>query len=93
MAISGVVGDKADPVERIILDFRNRALARSVADASADKIYITYGAAHFPGFLKDLQALDPAFKVTSLRWVRPMSLQDEPQAPANYPVTRPAVAK
>jgi hypothetical protein len=74
--------------DRLILDFRNQALARLVAESPAEKIYITYGAAHFPGFLKDLQARDPAMKVQSLRWVRPMSLPDEPQAPAGYPVTR-----
>jgi hypothetical protein len=59
-----------------------------VAGSPANKIYITYGAAHFPGFLKDLQALDPAMTVQSLRWVRPMSLPNEPQAPAGYTVTR-----
>lgn len=88
MSIAGSIGEKDATMERVILDFRNRALARFVAESSADKIYITYGAAHFPGFLKDLQALDPAMKVQSLRWVRPMSLPNEPQAPAGYPVTR-----
>jgi len=84
MAISGAIGDKDDPMERIILDFRNRALARSVAESPADKIYITYGAAHFPGFLKELKALDPAFNVQSVRWVRPMSIQSEPLAPRDW---------
>ena len=88
MSIAGVIGDKDPVMERIILDFRNRALAGFVAQSSADKIYITYGAAHFPGFLKDLQALDAGFKVQSIRWVRPMSLQNEPEAPMGYPVTR-----
>lgn len=88
MSIAGTIGKKDKTMERVILDFRNRALARFVAGSAADKIYITYGAAHFPGFLADLQTLDPAMKVQSLRWVRPMSLADEPQAPAGYPVTR-----
>lgn len=88
MSIAGTVGKKDATMERVILDFRNRALARSVANATATKIYITYGAAHFPGFLKDLQALDPAMKVQSLRWVRPMSIGREARAPAGYPVTR-----
>lgn len=88
MSIAGAIGKKDSAMERVILDFRNRALARFVADSSADKIYITYGAAHFPGFLKDLQALDPAIKVQSLRWVRPMSLPQETEAPAGYPVSR-----
>lgn len=88
LSVAGVVGEKDDPMEKVILHFRNRALARFVAQSPAEKIYITYGAAHFPGFLRDLQGLDPAMKVQSLRWVRPMSLPNEPQAPAGYPVTR-----
>lgn len=88
MSIAGLFGEQDATMERIILDFRNRALARFVANSPADKIYITYGAAHFPGFLRELQALDPAMRVQSLRWVRPMSLPDEPRAPAGYPVTR-----
>ncbi len=87
MTVSGLAGSDA-PKERIILDFRNKALARFVAQSPADKIYITYGAAHFPGFLKELQAIDPAIRVQSLRWVRPMSLPNEPEAPAGYPVAR-----
>lgn len=88
MSIAGTIGEKDVTMERIILDFRNHELARFVAESPADKIYITYGAAHFPGFLKDLQALDPAIKVQSIRWVRPMSIQNEPDAPRSYPVTR-----
>ncbi|MBY0362865.1 MAG: hypothetical protein K2X45_13245 [Phreatobacter sp.] len=88
MSIAGAIGEKDATLERVILDYRNRALARFVAESPAEKIYITYGAAHFPGFLKDLQALDPAMTVQSLRWVRPMSLASEPQAPRGYPVTR-----
>ncbi len=88
LTVSGAVAKRDATMERIILDFRNRALARFVAQSAADRIYITYGAAHFPGFLKELQALDPAMGIRSIRWVRPMSLPDEPQAPAGYPVTR-----
>jgi hypothetical protein len=88
MSIAGVIDEKDAAMERIILGFRNRALVRSVAESPAEKIYITYGEAYFPGFLEDLQALDPAMKVQSLQWVHPMSLPNEPQAPAGYPVTR-----
>ena len=63
-------------------------VSRLVGGWPANKTYITCGAAHFPGFLKDLQALDPAMTVQSLRWVRPMSLPNEPQAPEGYTVTR-----
>lgn len=88
MSIAGAIGEKDATMERIILEYRNRALARFVAQSAAEKIYITYGAAHFPGFLKDLQAFDPAMKIQSLQWVRPMTLPNEPQAPTGYPVTR-----
>ena len=86
MAMSGGLGKKDDEKEKIILTFRNKALAKFVAESKADKIYMTYGAAHFPGFLKDLTTLDPAWKVKSLRWVRPMSLPTDVEAPPNYPV-------
>ncbi len=71
MAISGALGDENTPTNRIIVDFRNRALARFVAESKADKIYITYGAAHFPGFFAELQRLDPAFSIRSIKGVRP----------------------
>lgn len=89
MAISGRLGND-DPVgNRIILDFRNRALARTVAESPADRIYITYGAAHLPGFLAELRRLDPAFEIRAIRGVRPMTLPDEVQL-APSAVTGPA---
>lgn len=78
MAVSGALGAQDDPTNRIILDFRNRTLARFVDESAADKIYITYGAAHFPGFLAELQKRDPKFVVRSVKGVRPMTLPDEP---------------
>jgi len=78
MAMSGALGAENNPTNRIILDFRNRALARFVADSKADKIYITYGAAHFPGFFAELQRLDPQYSIRSIKGVRPMVLPDEP---------------
>jgi len=47
-------------------------------DSKADKIYITYGAAHFPGFFAELQRLDPQYSIRSIKGVRPMVLPDEP---------------
>jgi hypothetical protein len=78
MAVSGSLGEEKDPANRVIVDFRNQTLARFVADSKADKIYITYGAAHFPGFLAELKKRDPAFAVRSVKGVRPMTLPDEP---------------
>lgn len=88
MSTAGLIGDKDTTMEKVILEFRNRALARFVAESQASKIYITYGAAHYPGFLQALQGLDPAFKVQSLRWVRPMSIPQEPVAQKSLAVTR-----
>lgn len=79
MAVSGALGAQNDPTQRVILDFRNRTLARFVDESTADKIYITYGAAHFPGFVAELQKRDPKFVVRSVKGVRPMTLPDEPQ--------------
>jgi hypothetical protein len=78
MATSGTLGDGNNPTNRIIPDFRNRALARFVAESKADKIYITYGAAHFPGFFAELQRLDPGFGIRSIKGVRSMVLPDAP---------------
>jgi hypothetical protein len=78
MAVSGALGEEKDPANRVIVDFRNQTLARFVDESKADKIYITYGAAHFPGFLAELQKRDPKFAVRSVKGVRPMTLPDEP---------------
>jgi len=56
----------------------NRALARFVAESKADKIYITYGAAHFPGFFAELRRLDPGFSIHSIKGGRPIVLPDGP---------------
>jgi len=73
MAIGGTPPEETNPMERVILDYRNRALARFVAESPASKIYITYGAKHFPGFIAELRKIDPAFEVRSLTWGRAMS--------------------
>jgi hypothetical protein len=88
--MSGGSGGKPDPTKKIILDFRNKALARFVADSTASKIYITYGAEHFRGFVADLKAIDPAFDVVSLNWSRAMSNPREASPP---PGNWPAVVK
>jgi len=38
MATAGTLGDENNPTNRIILDFRYRALAHFVAESKADKI-------------------------------------------------------
>lgn len=62
--------EQADPINAVVLDFRNRKLSeRIVADTHQD-IYITYGAGHLPGLLADLKAADPAWEIKSLKWLR-----------------------
>lgn len=78
MAVSGALGEENDPSNRVIVDFRNKTLARFVDESKSDKIYITYGAAHFPGFFAELQKRDPKFAIRSVKGARPMTLPDEP---------------
>jgi len=85
MAIGGALPEEANPMERVILDYRNRALARFVTESQASKIYITYGAKHFPGFIAELRKIDPAFEVRSLTWGRAMSNpKDEVRPPGDW---------
>lgn len=70
-------GDADTPRERIILDYRNKRLAEFIMQSPSDKIYITYGAAHLPGMFKDLQAMDPAWKLQSVQWVRALANPEE----------------
>jgi hypothetical protein len=58
------------PMEPVILDFRNRALAQRIMLAPDDKIFITYGAAHLPGLVAELRKLDPKWTVGSVKWLR-----------------------
>jgi hypothetical protein len=78
MAVSGALGAENDPSNRVIVDFRNKILARFVDESESAKIYVTYGAAHFPGFFAELQKRDPKFAIRSVKGVRPMTLPDEP---------------
>lgn len=57
-------------LEPVVLDFRNRNLAGLIARHPAEKIYITYGAAHLPGVIALLRAQDPAWRVVSTKWQR-----------------------
>jgi hypothetical protein len=70
--MSYLLGRKStpDPMDAVILDFRNRALAQRIEADPHDKIYITYGAEHLPGVLALLQAHDPAWEIKALKWTR-----------------------
>lgn len=59
-----------DPMNKVILDFRNRELAQRIASDTNKQIYITYGAGHFPGLLADLEEKDPNWEIASVKWQR-----------------------
>lgn len=62
--------DESDPINKVVLDYRNRELAARIAQSPANKIYVTYGAGHLPGLLRELKASDPAWGIKSLKWER-----------------------
>ncbi|MDG2528213.1 hypothetical protein [Caulobacter endophyticus] len=74
--------DKDDPMNRLILDYRNRQLVARIEADPRQKIYINYGAAHLPGLLAMLRQGDPNWKVVSEKWSRvvepPEDLQGRP---------------
>lgn len=57
-------------MEPVILDFRNRALAKRIMLSADDKIFITYGSAHLPGLVAELRKLDSKWAVGSVKWMR-----------------------
>ena len=66
-----------EPLDKVIVDFRNRALADRIAAESRDKIYVTYGADHLTGLLALLQEKDPAWQIESLKWMRTIAAPEE----------------
>jgi hypothetical protein len=67
------------PKDKLILDFRNKVLARAIAEAKNDKIWVTYGARHLPGVVADLKAIDPAWRIVSVKWSRAIANPEERQ--------------
>ncbi len=63
-------GEIKQPLGPVILDFRNRFLARKALEDSAKKIFVLYGANHFNGVFALLKAANPAWKVVSVKWLR-----------------------
>lgn len=62
---------KFDP---LILDFRNRALAKRIIDDPHDKIFITYGANHFSGVFDLLKQQDPDWSIATVKWMRTIEM-------------------
>ncbi len=82
MAVATGPSGPASQNDKLILDYRNKALARFVRESQASKIYITYGAKHFRGFITELRKADPKWEVRSLNWGRSMSNPREELPPA-----------
>ncbi len=64
--------EEPKPLDKVILDFRNRALVDRIMADSHDKIYITYGAHHLDGVIPLLKERDPRWQVESVSWIRPI---------------------
>lgn len=67
-------------IDKVILDFRNQALADRILADEHDKIYITYGAKHLKGVLALLQTADPNWQVESVSWIRPVEAPEHLEA-------------
>lgn len=61
---------------RLILHFRNRKLAEFLDTSPDTKIYLTYGGAHLPGLMDELQKRNPDWKIVSTTWRRVMANPD-----------------
>jgi hypothetical protein len=57
-------------LNKVILDFRNRALVERIKAEPNNNIYMTYGAEHLPSLLADLQADDPKWEMKSQKWLQ-----------------------
>jgi hypothetical protein len=69
------------PIERVILDFRNERLAEQILADEADRIFITYGAKHLPGVVALLQQKDPRWKIGSVKWIRAIAKPEHFERP------------
>lgn len=58
------------PLDPVLLHFRNQHLAKQILADDNNKIYITYGAAHLPGIIDLLQNADAKWELKSLKWLR-----------------------
>lgn len=59
-----------DPLDRVLLDFRNRQLAARLLAEPQRHIYLTYGAMHLAGLFALLRKSDPKWHVASVKWMR-----------------------
>lgn len=77
LVLGSASGDRpANPMDRVIIDFRNRQLAARLLAEPRKNIYITYGAMHLPGLFALLRKSDGKWHVASVKWMRTI---DAPQ--------------
>lgn len=74
-----------DDLDALILDYRNRVLARRLLIEPRRRIYVTYGAKHLAGLFGLLKQADPTWRVASVKWVRTID------APESYSATLPGI--
>lgn len=75
VALTSHLESKAEghPLDRLLLDFRNRHLADTIAAEVHPRIFVTYGAEHFRGVFQLLKEKDPRWRIQSVKWARPIS--------------------
>ena len=81
MLNNDLAGGDTDALNPVVVDFRNRELAKRALTDTHQKIYITYGAGHLPGFIAELRKADPAWRVVSQRWVAAIAEPQTTQGP------------
>ena len=72
------------PMDPIILDYRNRELAKRLLSDQHPRVVVTYGAKHLPGVYDLLKAADPRWQVASLKWSRVIDAPERLEGPALF---------
>lgn len=72
-----------DPLDAVILDYRNRELAKRILADTHPSIFMTYGSAHLPGVYALLKKADARWKVESVKWMRSIAAPDRAQGELN----------
>jgi hypothetical protein len=65
-----------DQLDKLILDYRNRVLAKALLAEPRRRIYVTYGAEHLSGVLALLRRSDAKWQVQSMKWSRTIDRQE-----------------
>ena len=79
--VMGMVQERAghsdDVMDRVLVDFRNRMLAKRIEAEPKQRIFLTYGAAHLPGLYQLLKQSDPAWHVATVKWMRTIETPED----------------